>query len=142
MRLRTRYFVMIVCWVGCLMVLTSCFSYLGDREQGFNMIQRGFSNLEPTPGMHEEIVLKRVKVVIVGSRDQFQWKKATAEGSSIIGYATPKNEIWVFGKRLNGKIVINEAIIGHELVHLLNFKNPAVANPDKLSELSALHDPK
>ena len=100
MRLRTRYFVMIVCWVGCLMVLTSCFSYLGDREQGFNMIQRGFSNLEPTPGMHEEIVLKRVKVVIVGSRDQFQWKKAAAEGSSIIGYATPKSEI-----ELNGSVL-------------------------------------
>ena len=29
-----------------------------------------------------------------------------------------------------------------ELVHLLNFKDPAVANPDKLGELTALRDPK
>jgi hypothetical protein len=134
-----RYFLSILCWVIMLSCLTSCSSFVADREQGFNMIQRGFSNLEATPDLYEEIELTNVKIIIVGDREQFAWKKAAAKNSSIIGYATPSNEIWVFGKRVDGKIVLNEAVLGHELTHLLNFKDPKVANPDKFRDLNKLH---
>lgn len=126
---------------GCLCLfsmLTGCSSYIADREQGFNMIERGFSGLETTPGLYKEVQIERVKVIIVGDREQFKWQKAAAKDSAIIGYATPNNEIWIFGKVVEGRIVINEAVIGHELVHLLNFQDTTIANPDKLQELNTL----
>jgi hypothetical protein len=128
--------IILLCLVASLIFSTGCGSFIADREQGFNMIQRGFSQIEPTPDLYKEVELKNVKIIIVGDRKQFKWKKAVAEGSPIIGYATPNNEIWVFGKEVNGKIVLNEAILGHELVHLLNFKNSIIVNPDKLNNLN------
>jgi hypothetical protein len=135
-----RSVVMTLLFVSLLTLLTGCSSFVADREQGFNMIQRGFSALEPTPGLYKEVELEHVKVVIVGTREQFQWKKAAVRNSQILGYATPANEIWIFGKMVDGKIVVNEAVIGHELTHLLNFKNPEIANPDKFRELRNIHD--
>ena len=41
----------------------------------------------------------------------------------------------MFGRAVNGKIVLNQAVLGHELNHLLNFTDPDVANPDKLEEV-------
>jgi hypothetical protein len=123
-----------------LSVTSGCSSFVADREQGFTMIQRGFSGLEPTPGLYKELTLNRVKVVIVGEREQFQWIKAASENSNILGYATPTNEIWVFGKVVNGKIVVNEAVIGHELTHLLNFQDASIANPDTLRELDMVRN--
>lgn len=128
----------VLCCVCILITLSGCSSYIADREQGFNVIQRGFSGLDPTPGLHQEVQIANVKVIIVGDREQFQWKKAAAKDSSIIGYATPNNEIWVFGKVVDGKVVVNEAVIGHELMHLLNFNDATIANPDRLKEITPL----
>lgn len=130
-----RFVVMTLLFVSLVGLLSGCSSFVADREQGFNMIQRGFSGLESTPELYKEVELDHIKVVIVGTREQFQWDRAAARDSHIMGYATPANEIWVFGKVVDGKIVVNEAIIGHELTHLLNFKNPEVANPDKFRDL-------
>lgn len=135
-----RSFCMMLRWLSILslIALTGCSSFIADREQGFNMIQRGFSGLEPTPELYKEVTLKQVKVILVGNRAQFQWKEAAAKNSSILGYATPDNEIWIFGKEVDGKIVVNEAVIGHELTHLLSFEDSSVANPDKFRDLEKL----
>jgi len=135
---RKLYFLAICCGLVVLSCLTGCSSFVADREQGFNMIQKGFSNIEPTPDLHEQLELKNIKIVIVGDREQFGWKKAAAKNSPIIGYATHDNEIWILGKVVNGKIVVNEAVIGHEITHLLNFKDPGIANPDKFQDLTEL----
>lgn len=81
------------------------------------------------------VELKNVKVYIVSDRRDFDWDKASAYGSPVLGYAKRNNEIHVLGKRVGDKIVVNQAILGHELNHLLNFKNPNIANPDKLDDL-------
>ena len=118
----------ILCFLqGCVSLAPD---YRDYRTEGFNIIEKGFSVLEPIPNLYEVIEVKNVKVHIVGHPRFFRWDKAAAYGSPILGYATSNNEIWVFGKMLNGKIVINEAIVGHELTHLLNFKNSKIANPD------------
>ena len=135
-----RSVIMTLLFVSLLSLLTGCSSFVADREQGFNIMQRGFSGLAPTPGLYREVELEHVKVVIVGNREQFQWKQAAAKDSQILGYATPANEIWIFGKMVDGKIVVNEAVIGHELTHLLNFKNPEIANPDKFRDLRDAHN--
>ena len=122
--------------VGLICVLAGCGSYAADyRVQGFNFIQQGFTSIEGTSDVYEVVELKDVKILIVGDRKRFDWDKASASGSGIAGYANTKNEIHLLGKRVGGKIVINQAILGHEFNHLLNFKNPKIANPDKLDEL-------
>ena len=118
-------------FLGCVPLATDL------RKIGFNEIQKGFASLEKTPNLHEVIELKNIKVYVVGDRKYFKWDKAAAYGSPVAGYATSKNEIYVFGKQVKGKIVLNQAILGHELNHLLNFKNPNIANPDKLDDIGA-----
>ncbi len=120
--------------VGCVAMATDL------RRVGFNELQKGFASLEKTPGLqnlHEVVVLKNVKVHVVGDRKYFNWDRAAAYGSPIAGYATTKNEIFVFGRIVKGKIIVNQAILGHELNHLLNFRNKKIANPDKLDDLGA-----
>ena len=99
------------------------------------MFNRGFSQLDKSPALHKVIELKNVKVHIVGNRSQFNWDRAAAYGSPVAGYANTKNEIWLFGRLAKGKVIINQAILGHELNHLLSFKEPVIANPDKLDDL-------
>ena len=93
--------------------------------------------MEESPDLHEVLLLENVTIHIVGHRKHFQWEKAATFGSSVVGYANKKNEIWLLGKIVDGKIVINQVVLGHELNHLLNFKNPKIADPDKLDDLGA-----
>ena len=72
---------------------------------------------------------------IVGDRKDFNYEKVAAYGSPIAGYANTNNEIGILGKRVGDKIIINQNILGHELNHLLNFRNPKIVNPDKLDEM-------
>lgn len=124
-----------------LAILMGCVPMATDlRKIGFNEIQKGFASLENSPKLqhlHEVVELEKVRIHIVGDRKYFGWDRAAAYGSPIAGYATSGKEIYVFGKILKDKIVVNQAILGHELMHLLNFKNPKIANPDKLDDLGA-----
>ena len=117
--------------IGCVPMATDL------RKIGFNEIQKGFDCLEKAPDLHEVVELRNITVHIVGDRKFFNWDQAAAYGSPVAGYATTKNEIYVFGKLVNGKVIVNQAILGHELNHLLNFKNSKISNPDKLDDLGA-----
>jgi hypothetical protein len=117
--------------VGCVPMATDL------RKFGFTEMQKGFISLDKSPNLNEVITLKNVKVHIVGDRKFFKWDRAAAYGSPVAGYANTKNEIYVFGRKAQGKIIVNQAILGHELNHLLNWRNPKIANPDKLDDLGA-----
>ena len=117
-------------------LFSSCAPLASDyRREGFNFLQRSFESFKTTKDLNVTVVLKNVKIHIVSDRKHFPWDKASAYGSPVAGYATSGNEIFVFGKRLGGKIIVNQAILGHELNHLLNFQDPKVANPDELDQL-------
>jgi hypothetical protein len=121
-----------------LSIIAGCVPMATDlRRVGFTEMQKGFITLKKTPSLHEVVILKNVKIHIVGDRKHFNWDRAAAYGSPIAGYANTKNEIFVFGRMAKGKIIVNQAILGHELNHLLNWKNPKIANPDKLDDLDA-----
>ncbi|HKI50268.1 MAG TPA: hypothetical protein VKA69_13145 [Desulfobacteria bacterium] len=123
-------------FVALLGAFAGCGSYVTEyRKTGFDYAQRGFAAIEESGELYEVIELKNVKIYIVGDRKDFNYKKAAAYGSPIAGYANTNNEIGLLGKRVGGKIVINQSILGHELNHLLNFKNPEIVNPDKLDEM-------
>ncbi len=115
--------------IGCAAVATD------RRKEGFDALQKGFTSIAETPDLHEVVILKEVKVHIVGSRKLFNWNIAAAYGSPVAAYANTDNEIWILGKVVQGKVIVNQAILGHELEHLLNFKENRVANPDELDSL-------
>jgi len=47
------------------------------------------------------------------------------------GQASTGNEIRVVAWELDGKIIINEQVIGHEMIHLLHWKDQKIKNPDE-----------
>lgn len=116
-----------------LILLFLFFSCIPMKQEGFDLIQKDFARYKKDKNLNITIELKNVKVHIVGGRKYFKWDKAAAYGSPVAGYATSKNEIYIFG-RLNkkGKIIVNQAILGHELNHLLNFNNSNIAKGEKL----------
>ena len=123
---------------GLIYGLAGCVPLATDvRKEAFRTFDKSFDSLGESPTLNEVIDLGGVKVHVVGHRHFFNYRKAAAYGSPVIGYATSNNEIWVFGKVVRGKIVINQAVLGHELMHLLNFKNKAIADPDRLDDLGA-----
>ena len=107
------------------------------RKIGFKEMCKSFNALYKPSDMHETIQLRNVTVHIVGDRKYFRWDRAAAYGSPVQGYATRKNEIWVFGTKVKGRIVLNQAILGHEFNHLLQFNHPLVHNPDRLDDIGA-----
>lgn len=134
MTLTTRHTI-----IALLLVLTSlmggCVTYTEYVRHGTVLHQRGFEQFSPTPDLHEVVKLKNVTIHVVGDRKHFRWGRAARYGSPVAGYANTKNEIWLFGKIVNGKIIVNQAILGHELNHLMNFKDKRFVNPDKLEDI-------
>ena len=121
-------------------MVTACTPLATDyRVEGFKLTQQAFDSFQDTPDLHRVIVLENVKIHIVGSRQLFQWEKAAAQGSSTIGYASSNNEIFLLGKRVGDRIIVNQAVLGHELSHLLHFKDLEIADPDGLDRLEQRH---
>ena len=104
------------------------------RKSGFKMVQKSFASLPETPELNEVVVLKNVRVHIVGHMSAYN-EEAASYGDGVLGYATPGNEITVLGKRVGDSIVVNQAVLGHELKHLMNYQNAKVADPDNLDFL-------
>ena len=130
-----------IIFLGLIILMgNACASIATDyRREGFNLTQQSFEFFKQDPDLYEVVEIKNIKVYIVGDRKHFKWEKAAAYGSPVLGYAATNNEIYVFGKRAGDKIIVNQAILGHELNHLLNFKEPQIANPDNLNRLEFCH---
>lgn len=120
-----------------IIVMTGCTTSLSTdlRKEGFVRLQQSLESVPEIPELDTVIELKNVKIHIVGHRNRFDYAKAAAYGSPVAGYARPNNEIWLLGKMVEGKIVLDQAILGHELKHLLHFKNPNVVDPDRMEDI-------
>lgn len=128
----TRYFLSILLIILTMACTAATTRY---RVQGFHMASKSFDAIPESPDLNEVVVLEKVTIHIVGQRKHFRWNRAANYDSHIDGYATDQNKIFILGKRLGDKIVVNQVVLGHELHHLLNFKNPEIANPDELNRL-------
>ena len=125
-----------IVYLGLIPLTISCSPLAVDlRNEGSRLTQQAFESFEQTSELYEVIELRNIRIYIVGDRKHFKWNGASAYGSPILGYATENNDIYVFGRRVGNKIIINETVLGHELNHLLNFQNPEIADPDKLDKL-------
>lgn len=118
--------VLIIILAGCL--------YHSLNQDGFKSFRSAFDGVGSTIRFHEKIKIGGIEVNIVSDKDMFEDWANDKYGPALVGYVTEK-EVYVLGKIVNGKIIVDQAVLGHEFNHLLNIKNSKVANPDRLEEL-------
>lgn len=92
------------------------------RMDGFNSQWRGFDSIK---GESAQKTAKLTLEVIVGDLE-------TGWAGS---YSHPQGIIKVRGKIVNGKIVLPEAVLGHEVIHALQFQDGGFHDPDHLTEM-------
>jgi hypothetical protein len=98
------------------------------RMDGFDAQWRGFNSLKTDRfGAYETEI--KVRVVIVDDMKDIGYPGAAAT------YSHPSGVIRIVGKKINGKIVLCPAVLGHEVQHALEYQDfGQFANPDKLEE--------
>jgi hypothetical protein len=105
------------------------------RKEGFALLEKGFSYEDGSPSLNRTVELSNVRVHIVGDQNLVGPGQARDSHPGLVGYSTSENDVYLLGKVVGGKIIVNQAVLGHELMHLLHFKDPAIANPDTLDRL-------
>ncbi len=123
---------------GFLIMLTGCNQlFLYDMKNGQKNINSAFHHLETASDLDTTIILRNVKIRIVGNRNKFFGPSALNE--SVSGYVKINKddsaEIHILGYRSKGKIIVNQLVLGHEINHILSHKNKKIANPDALGKV-------
>jgi hypothetical protein len=113
--------------VLCLLALALAFILQGcapaatvARKDGFNAQWRGFSSIPGQPSEREAVISVRVIV----TEDLPPGVAAT--------YSHPQGIIRIRGKAVDGKAVVCESVLGHEVMHALQFQDGGFVNPDEL----------
>jgi Zn-dependent membrane protease YugP len=107
-----------------VLLLASCAPYATQlREAGFNQQWQAFSSL---PGRSADAETEIHLKVIVTENLPDGWAAS---------YSHPDGIIRIRGKVVGGKIVVPEAVIGHEVGHALQYQDGRFINPDKLREV-------
>ena len=78
---------------------------------------------------HKVITLDKVTIHIVSDRSQFDCPYARMN-KNVNGYAKRNGEIWLLGHTRHGITVDKQRTLGHELLHLLNWQDNEIGNPD------------
>ena len=108
----------------------------GYRKAGFDNFNKEFDSLPDTPDLDETVVI-HLKIRVVGDRSKFTWKDAREKESGVVAFSSlPPPIIETIGKRVKGGIVLNQALLGHELQHHVKWagKGDTFVNPDKLDK--------
>jgi hypothetical protein len=104
------------------------------RKESINLSAQSFANIPDGQMFSREIELK-IKVHVVSDRGQFSYGPYRSAAMGVAGYANTNNEIWLIGKMVGGRIIVNQTVLGHELNHLLNWQRPEITNPDQLDKI-------
>ena len=78
---------------------------------------------------HQSVTLPPISVHIVGDRSQLPGQNADG---SIMG-VMQGNEVWVLGKRTENGLVVNETLLGHEIIHVLQHRTKSIQSPDRVA---------
>ncbi len=114
----------IVAGIGILLLLFGCASAATvARMDGFNSQWRGYDAVKGTPAKHTATVTVQV---VVGDNVGYPGAVGT--------YSHPHGIIRIKGKTVGGKIIVCEAVLGHEVLHALQFQDGNFVNPDTLTE--------
>lgn len=127
MKIRAIIFMLILCWLTA-----------AEGSDGFDKMFFEFEAIKGDPGeFHEIFTLGNAEIHVVSNRELFGHAIARDPANNYGGYTVkdlrkyPILEVWVIGKRVDGLIMINWAILGHEISHVLNFENPRIKSPDE-----------
>lgn len=108
-----------------LLLLTGCSaSYMSDREYGFRILQNDFRSTPQSSDLFYTVSLPQVHVLVVGNEQQL---RARMQAETFSGPV-----LWVIGKRVQGKIVVNELSLGEQLQGLLHQQTSVIGNPGSL----------
>lgn len=80
---------------------------------------------------HKVITLERIEVHIVSDRTKFNLKNVLVLEKDLRAYAKKSGKIYVIAKKVNGYFIIDYHVLGHELAHLMSWKDPQIPDPDK-----------
>uniref|UniRef100_A0A6M3JQF5 Uncharacterized protein n=1 Tax=viral metagenome TaxID=1070528 RepID=A0A6M3JQF5_9ZZZZ len=99
------------------------------RQDGFNAQWKAFKILpeDSNDKFDYTITIPEMTVRITN----YQIPGAQKSGAVGMAYQHPFG-IWLMGKKVNGKIHVSQSVLGHEFLHILNFLDSEIANPDRL----------
>jgi len=106
-------------------------------QKGFDYYNLGYTHLPESLPLNETIEIENLRVIIVGSIEDFERYKFKDEEDETAPHPKPRHEIWIVGKKLKNKIIINQVVLGHELLHLMHLIDPDVICPGKLETFEA-----
>jgi len=118
----------------CCLLCISCASANSLQREGFRNFIDAF-NVEYVEdvNLHDIFYIEKLEVHVVGSQKNMDWARAYYN-PRILGYFTVKDgvyQIWVYGVKTSNGIIVNQAILGHELNHVLSYINKGYKNPDE-----------
>ena len=107
-------------------------SYLDHQKEGFKAFNKAFECHEETTGVVNKTIGLTIEIQVVDNAVMFRIEDKVA---GQVGYASNNGRnMGVLGRYHKGKIILNQAAIGHELNHLLNFADPEIMNPDEMEK--------
>lgn len=107
--------------LGVLLASGCAPSYMSQREHGFHILQRDIDTVPQNSHIEERVVLPRLHIVLAGGPQQLH---ARMQNGFLEGPV-----VWGIGKRVQGRIVVNEAVLGAQLHRLLHQHTDAIAAP-------------
>ena len=113
-------------------------------QKGFDYSNLGYTTLPESAPLNETMVIKNLRIVIVGRADVHPSRTISGDPDAVGTVVEPVHEIRVIGKKLKGKIILNQVVLGNELKHLMNALNPEVACPCEIEAFEAcvaIHPP-
>jgi len=106
-------------------------------QKGFDYSNLGYTTLPESASLNETMMIKNLRIVIVGRAGVHPSRTISGNPDDIATAMEPIHEIRVIGKKLKGKIILNQVVLGNELKHLMNALNPEVICPCEMEAFEA-----
>ena len=117
-----KTFFVIIC---VLSLMVGCSTFDSHQKSGYLEFERAQEMLPPITE-DRVIYLKYLRIEI--KKDNIQMSRQF--GVPVMGLANKRGIIKVVGKQKGYKIWVNPAVLGHELMHLMNWDDDEFYHPD------------